>query len=156
MKRLLTAAAVLLGCCAYAPGQLPSDAVGPGEFPGLQLLPPGSVIEGISIPRYDNHRVVALFKADEMKIVTRSEVELRKIVATMYSAGGIATVVSTPGAEYSFATKMAFSKGKVDVKDPRFTAHGSKVLYHSGVQRGILIGPVHTTISASVLTPSKK
>ncbi|MBQ2813377.1 MAG: hypothetical protein IJE66_04470 [Akkermansia sp.] len=155
MKHLLTAAAALL-VSSHALGQLPSDAVGPGEFPGLQLLPPGSVIEGISIPRYDKHRVTALFKADEMKVANRSVVELKKIVATMYSSGGVATVISTPGAEYSFATKLAFTRGEVDIKDPRFTAKGSKVLYHSGVQRGILVGPVHTTISASVLKPTKK
>ena len=155
MKRLLTAAGAVL-TCAIAQAQLPSDAVGPGEFPGLQLLPAGSVISGITIPRYEGHKVTAYMQVEEMKVISRSVVRLRDILVHLYDDKGYATVATTTGVEYSFKTEMAFSTGKMLLKDARFSAEGSKALYHSGHQRGILIGPVKTTISAAVFNKNKK
>lgn len=155
MKRLLTAAATAL-LCAVAHAQLPSDAVGPGEFPGLQLLPVGSVIKGITIPRYEAHKVSALMRAGEMTVASRTTVKLQKVVVNLFDSKGAVTIAKAPGVEYDFTTKHAFTTGKVTLNDDRFTAEGAKALYHSETQRGILIGPVRTTISAAQLNKTKK
>ncbi len=155
MKHLLTVVTACL-MCAAAHAQLPSDAVGPGEFPGLQLLPVGSVIKGITVPRYEAHKVTALMRAGEMTVASRTTVKLQKVNVRLLDDKGAATVAKTPGVEYDFTTKHAFTTGKVTLEDERFTAEGTKALYHSESQRGIVIGPVRTTISAAHLNKTGK
>lgn len=155
MKHLLTVVTACL-MCAAAHAQLPSDAVGPGEFPGLQLLPVGSVIKGITVPRYEAHKVTALMRAGEMTVASRTTVKLQKVMVNLYDEKGAVTVAKAPGVEYDFTTKHAFTTGRVTLTDERFTADGSKALYHSETQRGILIGPVRTTISAAQLNKTRK
>ncbi|MBE6410119.1 MAG: LPS export ABC transporter periplasmic protein LptC [Akkermansia sp.] len=155
MKHLLTVVTACL-MCAAAHAQLPSDAVGPGEFPGLQLLPVGSVIKGITVPRYEAHKVTALMRAGEMTVASRTTVKLQKVNVRLLDDKGAATVAQTPGVEYNFTTKHAFTTGKVTLEDERFTAEGTKALYHSESQRGIVIGPVRTTISAAHLNKTGK
>lgn len=142
--------------CAAAHAQLPSDAVGPGEFPGLQLLPVGSVVKGITVPRYEEHKVAAVMRAEVMTVASRTTVQLQKVVVNLYDKKGAITVTKAPGVEYDFTTKHAFTTGRVTLEDDRFTAEGTKALYHSETQRGILIGPVRTTISAQQLNKTRK
>ncbi len=137
--------------CAPARGQVRADAVGEGEFPGLQLLPPGSVVKGISLPSYEKHRVTSLMQAAELCIVTRSELRLTGLVAELYAPSGEVTAIRTGEVLYSFDTKRAESKAETQVSDPRFTARGSGVIFSSARKQGLLRGPVRTTIPADVL-----
>ena len=127
-----------------------SDTVGRGEFPGLQLLPPGSVVKGISLPRYENHRVTALVQIRELRVESRTRVTLEGIAATLYSKDGFRTSVSSPRATYDFSTLRAETVGRTTVRDGRFTARGGRVTYNAQTQKGLLRGPVRTTVSAAV------
>lgn len=149
MKRLSLA----LACCSVLPlaAQDPADAVGKGEFPGLQLLPPGSVITGISLPRYENHRVITLIQAASLKVLTRTTVELKGIDVSLYMDEHTVTHLHADGAEYNFTTRRAATVGNVSVEDPRFSASGQGVVFSMENRRGILVGPVRTTLSASLL-----
>lgn len=163
VKRQIITAIASIGLLAPAMGLVPKDAAGPGEFPGLQLLPVGSIIKGIVLPRYEDHRVTAILKAEYMKVVSRSVVELKNVAATLISSNGIRTIITTSGVEYSFATSRAFTKNTFDeekgddsqtsvkVVDPRFTIDGGQVLYCTEKQRGILIGPIRTSLSTGQL-----
>ena len=155
MKSLVPALAlVLLAPLAHA--QLGADTVGKGEFPALQLLPPGSVVKGISLPRYLNHRVVSVFRSTELKILTRSEVQLTGIRAQMFSATGETTHIVTPMVHYSFRTEKAVGEGDTSVSDPRFTARGKGVVFSATRQCGLLRGPVHTTVNTALFENRKK
>ena len=50
---------LVLAVLPLSMGQVAERTAGEDEFPALQLLPPGSVVEGISLPRYEEHRVTA-------------------------------------------------------------------------------------------------
>ncbi len=132
--------------------QIGADTVGKGEFPALQFLPPGSVIKDISLPRYVGPRVASLFLASELKILSRSEVQLSGIKAELYSATGEITSISAPQVHYSFRTEQARGDGETSVTDPRFTARGSGVIFSSTLQCGLLRGPVHTTVNTRYFT----
>lgn len=149
MKRLTLA---LLSCTALPlAAQGPADAVGKGEFPGLQLLPPGSVVKGISLPRYEKHRVTSLLRAGSLKVLDRRTVELKDIDVSLYMDTDITTHLCAAGAVYNFTTLRAETHGAVSVDDPRFTAAGQGVVFSTENRRGILKGPVRTTIAAAVL-----
>lgn len=142
--------ALLLPARAQQTPQDVSDTVGRGEFPGLQLLPPGSVVKGISLPRYENHRVTALVQIRELRVESRTRVTLEGIAATLYSKDGFRTSVSSPRATYDFSTMRAETVGRTTVRDERFTARGGRVTFNVQTQKGLLRGPVRTTVSAAV------
>ncbi|MGN0829329.1 MAG: hypothetical protein ACI4PZ_06400 [Akkermansia sp.] len=133
-----------------------ADAVGVGEFPALQLLPPGSEIEGISLPRYENHRISALLQAERLCIVSRREVELRGIRALVFNADGTRTEIDAPVASYDFTTLRASAADSIRVCNPRFEAWGGRIDYDTEKRRGFLLGPVRTTISTSRPTPPER
>ena len=64
MKRCLITLCALTALTSTAVGEVPVDDLVGNEFPGLQLLPPGSKVRGISLPRYENHRVSALLMTE--------------------------------------------------------------------------------------------
>lgn len=138
-----------------ADGAGSADAVGAGEFPGLQLLPAGSVVEHISLPRYENHRVTALLQADKLCIVDRRTMELQGIRGTLYNNDGTKTEIQAGTVRYDFTTKRATSSGSVSVTDPRFSARGERLLYNTNNSRGVLVGPVRTTFSTQALMKKK-
>ncbi len=151
MKVLISALALVL-LIPLAHAQIGTDAVGKGEFPALQLLPPGSSVKDISLPRYVGPRVTSLFRATELKILSRSDVQLSGIVAELYAESGEVTSIAAPQVHYSFSTEQARGEGATSVTDPRFTAKGSGVIFSSTLQCGLLRGPIHTTVNTAYFT----
>ncbi len=143
----------LLTSLAHAQ-QAGADTVGKGEFPALQLLPPGSSVKDISLPRYVGPRVTSLFRSTEMKVLSRSDVQFAGISAELYAETGEITRISAPVVHYSFRTEQARADGATTVHDPRFTARGSGVVFSSTLRCGLLRGPVHTTVNLRHFTRS--
>lgn len=149
---------ILLSLLLLAPGargQQAADAVGTDEFPALQFLPAGSVVEGISIPRYENHRVTALLLAGKLVVKDRKTVVMHDLEASLYGEGSEETHIQTESVVYSFATKTAQSTGNARVDDPRFTAKGKEVIFNTSTSKGFLQGPVTTTVSTKQLSTRK-
>lgn len=147
MARALISRLCLFLLLAPAWGQMSVDDVGPGDFPGLQLLPPGSVIKGVSLPRYENHRVSALITARELEVATRSIIRLTDILAALYAENGETTTVRSQRAWYDFQTQTVISDSETDVRHPNFSARGKGVRFLKNYNIGLLKGPVHTTLS---------
>ena len=149
-RSILLMSLLLLPCWGQ---EKKSDAA--SEFPALQFLPEGSVIEGISIPRYENHRVSALLLADKLRVKSRTTVELEKLSASLYTDDTNQTDISTGSVEYDFATKIARTTGDTKVQDPRFSASGKGIIFNTSTRKGFLSGPVKTTISTAKLAEKK-
>lgn len=119
------------------------------EFPGLQLLPPGSKVKGLSLPRYEDHRVSALLQADELEVVSRREISLTNIRAALYAESGEITTVSCDKAGYDFKKKAVVSQSAAAVKHPNFSAAGEGVTFSTAGRVGLIKGPVRTTIRSA-------
>lgn len=154
MRKALTLLALLL-LPLQSQGQEAKAATDVDEFPALQFLPPGTEVEGISIPRYENHRVSALLLAEKLIVKTRQDVVLEKLNATLYNNDGTETNISTGNVHYSFATKIIRTTGDAQVTDPRFSAKGKGVIINTSTKKAFLQGPVTTTISTAELTKKK-
>ncbi len=154
MKRVLTLLSLLF-LPLQSWGQVQTSATAADEFPALQFLPPGSEIQGISIPRYENHRVTALLLSDKLIVKDRQTVILEKLNAALYGEDNSETDVRTDSVSYSFATKIARTTGDAEVIDPRFTAKGKGVVFNTSTQKGFLAGPVRTTIATAKLNKKK-
>lgn len=148
---LLTAVALLQPLW----GADPADDVSQKEFPGLQLLPEGSVVKGIVLPRYEKHRVSALVMADELRVESRTCVSLANIRSELYAASGEITSVICGLAHYDFSTSRITTDQSTAVKDPRFSAKGAGITFSTRTQLGLLRGPVRTTFAASAFSSGK-
>ncbi len=136
-------------------GQQPADAVVADEFPALQFMPVGTVLEGISIPRYENHRVTALMMAKKMTVKDRKTVVLEDLDASLYGEDKNQTNIKTDSVTYNFASKKANTTGTASVTDPRFSGKGKGVTFNTSTRKGFLQGPVQTTISTATLNQPK-
>jgi lipopolysaccharide export system protein LptC len=132
-----------------------ADTTAEDEFPALQFLPPGTEVQGISIPRYENHRVSALLLSDKLTVKSRKTVILDKLNASLYNDDNTETNIKTDSVAYNFATKMARTTGDAEVTDPRFSARGKGVVFNTATRKGFLHGPVKTTIATAKLNKKK-
>ncbi len=147
MVRRLIAALLLCVLLPTARGQVAERTAGRGEFPALQLLPPGSVVHGISLPRYENHRVSALLMAEKLEILSRYEARIDKIHIMLYHENGEITSLKMPGARYNFRSDLFNAPaGPVLMQHPRYDAQAAGLLFYSATHRGVLTGPVKTVI----------
>lgn len=142
---------LLMLAAPLLPGQVDRTS-GQGEFPALQLLPPGSEVKGISLPRYQEHRVTAHIMADLLKVLSRYEVHMTGIHTVLYSEEGEATTVRMKRADYDFRTSIMVSEQAASVEHPRFSARGEAVTFNSETRTGLLKGPVYTTLNTSLLS----
>lgn len=124
------------------------------QFPGLNLLPVGSVVKGISLPRYDNHRVATHIMADELRVVSAQLVKLRGIRSIMYRLDGNTTVVEMQLADYNFDTEMIVSTVRSTLRNPIFSAEGTAVSFSTLRQQGLLQGPVTTILNTANFSKS--
>ena len=125
------------------------------EFPGLQVLPPGSKVKGLSLPRYEGNRVSALLQADRLEVVSRSELALTNIRAALYADNGETTTVQCAKAGYDFRKKAIVAPAEAEVNHPNFSLSGVGVIFSTYRRVGFVKGPVRTTIR-STKTPTRK
>ncbi len=149
MKHSLITLCALAALASTAVGKVPEDDLVGNEFPGLQLLPPGSKVRGISLPRYENHRVSALLMSELLEILTRSEIRFTGIRAKLYADNGEITTVLCPRADYDFSKSAVTTADSAEVDSTRFTASGAGVIFSTKTNMGILRGPVRTTVNSS-------
>lgn len=142
--------------CALSPmlgAQSPNINRAEDEFPGLQVLPPGSKVKGLSLPRYEGNRVSALLQADQLKVVSRTELALTNIRAALYADNGETTTVQCSKAGYDFRKKAIVAPAEAEVKHPQFSLSGVGVIFSTHRRVGFVKGPVRTTIRSAKTTP---
>ncbi len=143
----LTTLLLLIAALSEVRGAVAERTSAPEEFPALQLLPPGSIVRGISLPRYENHRVTSLLTADLMEVLSRYETRMENIQTLLYGESGETTRVRMANAHYNFRTQLLSSRNNiVTLSHPRYNVRAHGGILHNGTRRGVLIGPVHTVI----------
>ncbi len=150
--RQIAVIGLLISGWSYA--QIAKTKTAPGEFPAVALLPPGTVVEGIKLPRYEGARVTALIQAKNLQVLSRNEVSIEGLLVELYGESGHTTSLSAEAGKYDFRVEEVRSSGRTSVHDPRFRAQGAQLLYSTTQQRGHLRGPVRTIISRSQPQPT--
>lgn len=122
------------------------------EFPGLELLPPGSVLEGVSLPRYKENKLNVLVTSPYMKVESRIEFSGLNVYTYLYDEGQTETTrMFMEVASYFFDTKMLFSRKKTIINDYRLEALGTGMTFDTTRKVGFMHGPVETVIHGDVL-----
>lgn len=142
------------------------SAIPPRSLPAIGLLPEGSNLQGVLIPRYDKERnLVASLRAELMTVVTKDEIEALGVNLKLFGSGSVEHgEVTMQQATYNHASGMIRSNKPVQVSTPSLRATGSGLVVQMSREpggpnsslEGFLLGPVETTFYKDRHTSMKR
>lgn len=151
MRRILPILALAFPALTLAE-ELPDDSKeGKTAF---DVLPDGSQLKGVMLPRYDeNRKLVGVLKAEVMRLVNSEELAGEKVSIEFFNDD------QTPRGRIDLAQAtfhkqkgMLVAKEMVDIKTDRLTARGTALYYSFDPGEGYLAGPVITILQAPTET----
>lgn len=125
------------------------------KLPALSLLPPGSELKDVMLPRYDTqHHLTSVLKAQIMKLVSANQIEGTAIVIQFFKPD------NTPRGQIDLAKAMVDqTKGILTSKEPvkimidGMNATGTGLTYQLDQGKGFLLGPATTTLKPRPTKP---
>lgn len=144
MTRLLSI--LLLAAPALcAQGVVPDEEKSP-----ISLLPNGSVLKGVLLPRYDEDRnLVGDLKAETMTLIDSERVQGENVLIRFFNPDrSLRGKVKLENAFFDQAKSRLFAKEPVEITTDRLVARGSGLVYSLRDGQGFLRGPATTRISA--------
>lgn len=118
------------------------------SLPSISLLPVGSVLRKVMIPRYSREReLTSCMYADLMTLIDPDTVETRNVHLEFFNPGRVKRgFADVQLATYNQKTGILKSNDTVVIHSDRFATQGSGLYYNIRLGKGFLAGPV-TTIS---------
>ena len=147
MKLLSTCflTAALYGTEAQADTSLPAATPFAGvdkKLPMLELLPVGQVLPKVSLSRYEGPRLSMLLTASSVTVAAPQE-----IAANILNGKNNQTShLFTQAASYFLDKKLAVSHTETTLREENLSAKGTGLYLDTNIKRGIILGPVQTTI----------
>lgn len=120
------------------------------KMPMLDLLPVGSVLNRVSVARYEGPLLSLMLTADRMKVTAPQEIAGYVLNIQLYGKNGI-TYLFSGEASYFLDRKLIVSRKETTMREDQFSARGTGLYLDAETKRGILTGPVQTTISTDKL-----
>ena len=115
--------------------------------PILDLLPAGSTIKDVRIPRFDKEkRRAALLRASVLKVVSEEQISGQNIELRVFSKEGPESLrMHMSAAEFSRRSGVLTAKELITVSGEKIKADGRDGLFHLDTRQGFVRGPVTTT-----------
>lgn len=116
----------------------------------ISLLPDGSILKGVLLPRYDENRnLVGDLKAETMTLIDPDRVQGENVLIRFFNPDrSLRGKVVLKNAFFDQAKSRLFADEPVEVATDRLLARGSGLVYSLRDGRGFLRGPATTRISA--------
>ena len=116
----------------------------------ISLLPDGSVLKGVLLPRYDADRnLVGDLKAETMTLLDSKRVQGENVLIRFYNPDrSLRGKVNLDNALFDQQKSRLSAKEPVEITTDRLVARGSGLVYAFQGGEGFLRGPVTTWISA--------
>ena len=148
--RLLPLSALLLAPALLAAADKDKDDP---ISPTLNLLPEGSVLTDVSIPRYDEDRnPSSLLRAGTMTVITENHIAGQNIELRMFEPNGETKIkVFMGAADYHLDSGLLEATERLTLSGDGFRSEGSGGIFQLNNRRGFINGPVKT-----ILTPPEK
>jgi lipopolysaccharide export system protein LptA len=124
------------------------------KIPAVSLLPNGSKLHGVMLPRYDDEqRLSAVLKADVMTLVSDQVIAGDHVTLAFYNTDQSPRArVVMDNAMLDQATGLLEAGGGVKLRGDRIEADGTGLIYQMDKAKGFLAGPVETRIRANTET----
>lgn len=155
MRRILPVLALAFPALTVAE-ELPDDSKDRKRV--FELLPEGSQLKGVMIPRYDeNRKLIGSLKSKVIRLVNSEEVAGESVSIEFFNED------QTPRGRIDLATAifnekkgLLVARDAVDIRSDRLTAHGTALHYSHLQGKGFLSGPGTTTIATNSAQTSMK
>ena len=127
-------------------GQEPEAAV---KKSPISLLPNGSVLQGVLLPRYDDERrLVGDLKADVMTLIDGTRIQGQDVLIRFYNPDRtLSGRVELTRALFDQEKSSLYAKQDVKLIRDQLTATGGGLVYSFETGQGFLLGPVSTRLS---------
>ena len=151
MKLLSTCflTAALYGTEAQADTSLPVATPFAGvdkKLPMLELLPVGQVLPKVSLSRYEGPRLSMLLTASSVTVAAPQEIAVNILNVYLYGKNNQTSHLFTQAASYFLDKKLAVSHTETTLREENLSAKGTGLYLDTNIKRGIILGPVQTTI----------
>ena len=151
MKLLSTCflTAALYGTEAQADTSLPVATPFAGvdkKLPMLELLPVGQVPPKVSLSRYEGPRLSMLLTASSVTVAAPQEIAANILNVYLYGKNNQTSHLFTQAASYFLDKKLAVSHTETTLREENLSAKGTGLYLDTNIKRGIILGPVQTTI----------
>ena len=120
----------------------------PKAIPAMSLLPEGSVLEKVMLPRYDKERKLSsVLRSEQMTLVTQDQISGKNVSIELFNPDRTRRGrIDLQQAIYDQKRAILTAREPVRMDSPRFTAEGTGLYYAVDKNRGFLVGPVTTQI----------
>ena len=151
MKLLSTCflTAALYGTEAQADTSLPVATPFAGvdkKLPMLELLPVGQVLPKVSLSRYEGPRLSMLLTASSVTVAAPQEIAANILNVYLYGKNNQTSHLFTQAASYFLDKNLAVSNTETTLREENLSAKGTGLYLDTNIKRGIILGPVQTTI----------
>lgn len=118
-------------------------------IPAISLLPEGSILKGVMLPRYDKERkLVGLLKAEKMTLISTSRIFGEGVVMELFNPDRTSRGrVDLATADFHQDKGLIQSNNPISIVSDRVTAEGTGLFYDLQKSTGFIIGPATTRIS---------
>lgn len=151
MKLLSTCilATAMHGMAAQADTSLPAATPFAGvdkKLPMLELLPVGKVLPKVNLSRYEGPRLSMLLTASSVTVAAPQEIAASILNIYLYGKDSQTSRLFTRAASYFLDKKLVVSRTETTLKEENISARGTGLYLDTNIKRGIILGPVQTTI----------
>ncbi len=142
-------------------GEPPATPVDEKKLKAFSLLPPGSELKDVMLPRYDpNYRLTGVLKAEIMKLINTEQVEGTTVAIQFFNPDKSPRgKIDLEKCLFNQAKGLLTSSDPLEIHFGRLTAQGTGIHYAFNLGRGFLRGPATTTIAplpATTMNSSSK
>lgn len=117
-----------------------------GAFPTLSILPEGSILRRVRLPRYDeNFNPTSLLAAEQLTVLDKDRIEGEGVTIELYEPDGSLRARSKMrSAVYNQDKSTLLAREAVYLKGKNFVASGAGLIFHWETRQGFLNGPAST------------
>ena len=126
-------------------------------FPSLDILPEGSILQRVKLPRYDkDFKPTTLLTADKLTVLDQNRIDGENVKIELYDKDGLVLAhTEMRHAIYNQKKSTLHANHAITLKGKSYSASGKGLIFQWLSKRGFLIGPATTEfIINSPDTPS--
>lgn len=125
-------------------------------FPTLDILPEGSILRRVRLPRYDKDFVpVSLLTAETLTVLDKERIDGLGITIHLYAKdGSVNARTKMRHAIYNQKRSTLHASEAVLIQGKNYTANGTGLVFDWKHNRGLLFGPVKTKFTRVTPAPS--
>lgn len=148
MRRRLTFFALVLPAIHLA-AQPEAKPPTPEKIPALSILPDGSELQGVMLPRYDqDSKLIGVLKAKAVTLVSAGKIAGTGVTIELFNPDSSPRGRIDLERAYLYQEQgVVVARQPVEMQAERFSATGSGLYYSFTLGKGFLLGPSTTSIT---------